>query len=226
MSKVGYTDITFVLDRSGSMATIANDVRGGFNEYIKGQKNLPGIVKFSLIQFDDKYQVDYSGLDLLDVPELTIVNYIPRGWTALLDAVNKAIETTGKRLRDLPESERPEKVLFIVYTDGLENYSKETTTEILRDRIRHQEDKYNWQFVFMGANQDSWATAQTLGMSNSRGVSSWNSTPAGTRKSYDRLLCATSNYRAAPAAAAFAFDNEKEEVEVSQKASYEKLPLP
>jgi hypothetical protein len=149
------TDITVVLDRSGSMAAIAGDVIGGLNTFIQGQSQVEGEARFTLVQFDDRYEVVHAHVPVEQVPPLTDRTYVPRGSTALLDAIGRTIIDTGARLAMLPEAERPEAVIFAVQTDGLENASREFTREQVFAMIRHQEEKYAWQFVFLAADQNA-----------------------------------------------------------------------
>src|SRR5688572_4072309 len=116
------TEIVVVLDRSGSMSCVRTDMEGGFNEFIKKQKEVAGDCAVTLVQFDDKYEVVYEAKPLNDVPNL---NLVPRGSTALLDSLGKTINSVGYRLKNTPESKRPGRVLFLVITDGHENSSSE-----------------------------------------------------------------------------------------------------
>lgn len=188
-----YTDIVVVLDRSGSMATVKGDMEGGFNEYIEKQKLEPGEAKVSLYQFDDVYEVVYEGVPLKDVPKL---NLVPRNMTALIDAVGRTILETGERLSRMPEHERPNKVLFIVITDGHENSSRSYNRQQVADMISHQRDKYSWQFVFIGANMDAYAEARSFNIDNGSSLN-WVQTAGGIQTMYDHLGSGTACYRAA-----------------------------
>lgn len=159
--KNDYTHITAVLDRSGSMATCAEDTKGGFDQFIKDQKEAPGKATFTLVQFDTEYEVVHDAIDIKTVPPLTLV---PRGNTALLDALGKAIAVTGEKLEAIKEDDRPATVIFVVLTDGQENSSKEFTKEKIRKKVELQSKTYNWQFVFIGANMDAIAEAASLGV--------------------------------------------------------------
>lgn len=170
------TEIVLILDESGSMQSQTGKVLEGYNEFIDLQKKTPGEAKFTLIKFDTKYDIVYNGIDIKNVPLLTNEIYQPGGMTALLDATGRAIDEVGKRLSNLNENERPEKVIFCIITDGEENSSREYTSKQVSEKIAHQEEKYNWQFIFIGANQDSWDTANSLniGSSNIRGSGAVN----------------------------------------------------
>lgn len=114
------TDVTVILDRSGSMESIATDVIGSFNVFLATQQRLPGECRLSLVQFDDEYEVVYAGVPIGEAPRMTDRTFVPRGMTALLDAIGRTIDATGRRLAALPEAERPGTVLVAIITDGLE----------------------------------------------------------------------------------------------------------
>jgi hypothetical protein len=162
--KQNYTHISIVLDRSGSMDSCQDITREGFNTFITKQKKETGEATVTLVQFDDQYEVNYEFKDLKRVDHLTKKTYQPRGMTALLDAIGKAINNTGKRLATMAEEDRPSKVLFVIQTDGFENASEEFTREKVFGMIKHQREKYQWNFVFLGANQDAIATAISFGI--------------------------------------------------------------
>jgi len=155
------TDITLVIDRSGSMQSIRDDAQGGINAFIAGQSKTPGDVLVTLVQFDTEYEFLHRGVPVRDVPPYALE---PRGGTALLDAVGRAINETGARLAKLPEPERPGLVIFVVMTDGQENSSREFTKAQIRKMIQHQQSVFNWQFTFLGANQDAFAEAGEIGI--------------------------------------------------------------
>ena len=163
--KQNYTDINIVLDRSGSMVSVKHDTIGGFNQFLSEQQAVPGEATITLAQFDNVYELVYGAVPLADAKPLTDETFVPRGSTALLDAIGRTIHDTGKRLAALPEESRPEKVLFVVLTDGYENASREFTSQQINDLITLQRDTYKWEFVFLGANQDAITTASSLGIS-------------------------------------------------------------
>lgn len=157
-----YTHITMLLDRSGSMKSVCSDTIGGFNSFLDSQKEVKGKATFSLVQFDDRYEANYTGVNIQDIPHLNEKTYIPRGWTRLLDAIGKSIVETGQFLSKMPEAERPAKVVFVISTDGEENDSKEFTSEAISKMIETQTNVFKWEFVFLGANQDAILTAEKL----------------------------------------------------------------
>jgi hypothetical protein len=169
--KDNYTHVSIVLDRSGSMSSCEDVTREGFNTFVTKQQKEKGEATVSLVQFDDQYEVNYEFKNLQDVPLLTKTTYTPRGMTALLDAIGKTINSTGKRLAQMEEKDRPSKVLFVIQTDGFENNSNEFTREKIFEMIKHQREKYQWGFVFLGANQDAIATATSYGISANSAMS-------------------------------------------------------
>ena len=155
------TDITLVIDRSGSMQVIRHDAEGGVNAFVVDQAEQPGEALLTLVQFDTEYEFVHRGVPIGQVPPYQLE---PRGSTALLDAVGRAIIETGDRLAKMPEEDRPGLVVFVIVTDGEENSSKEFSKEKIKEMITHQQDKYGWQFTFLGANQDAFAEAGGLGI--------------------------------------------------------------
>jgi hypothetical protein len=159
--KDNFTRIAIVLDRSGSMESCKESTVAGFNEFIRTQREIPGEATVKLVQFDDQYETVFDK-PLKECPELTQNTFVPRGSTALLDAQGRTIVELGQELAALPEQERPSKVIVVTLTDGLENASKQYNLDKIGEMIREQRDKYNWDFVFLGANQDAVATAAAM----------------------------------------------------------------
>jgi hypothetical protein len=157
------TDITMVIDRSGSMQLIREDAEGGINSFIQQQQSEPGEALLTLVQFDTRYEFVHCGIPLRLVPGFQLV---PSGSTALLDAVGRAINETGARLLAMNEADRPSLVVFVIVTDGEENSSREFTREKIREMIEHQQKVYNWQFTFLAANQDAFAAGASMGIAD------------------------------------------------------------
>lgn len=184
-----YTHITLVVDRSGSMASTRTDAEGGINQLIKDQATKEGKCTFTLVQFDSLYDVVYDFKPINEVNEYSLV---PRGSTALLDAVGKAIVTTGEKLAALPENERPALVMVVIVTDGEENSSREYNRQKIKDLITQQQDVYKWQFTFLGADQSAFAEAASMGMSLC-GVAAYNA--AAPAMAYTNVSCKITRMR-------------------------------
>lgn len=168
--KKNYSDITVVLDRSGSMECLTNEVIGAFNTFVDEQKQVEGEATFTLIQFDDHYEVNCKAINIQDVSHLDETTYVPRGMTALFDAVGRTILSTGKRLSTMAEPDRPEKVIFLIQTDGEENASKKFTLDQIKAMIKEQQEVYSWEFVFLGANIDAISVATDIGILQGRAL--------------------------------------------------------
>lgn len=153
------TELAFILDRSGSMQSMASAAIRGFNHFLHTQQSAPGNARLTLVLFDDEYLVPHASTPVVEVSPLTAETYVPRANTALLDAIGRTIDELGQRLATMPEPERPGKVIIAILTDGQENASTHFTTAQIAQRIRHQTDAYQWEFLFLGANQDAIATA-------------------------------------------------------------------
>jgi Mg-chelatase subunit ChlD len=154
-------DITLVIDRSGSMQSIRDDAEGGVNAFIKEQAKFAGEAKVTIVEFDTEYHFVTQGTPVAEVADYRLV---PRGQTALLDAVGRAINETGERLARLDEADRPGLVVMVVMTDGHENSSHEFTLTRIKQMIEHQQSNYQWQFTFLGADQDAFGEAHSMGM--------------------------------------------------------------
>lgn len=194
MPKKNFVEIVCILDRSGSMQSIATDAIGGFNTFIEEQKKVPGTASVSLVLFDNEYLNIYENKAINEVEKLTSDVFIPRGMTALLDAVGRTINSVGERLSNTPEEDRPEKVMVCILTDGLENASKEFTKDKIKEMITHQREKYNWQFAYLGANVDAFAEAGEMGISQVY-TASFLASEEGTRNAYGTLNKMSSSYR-------------------------------
>ena len=160
------TDITFLLDRTGSMRSRKEETIQGFNAFIEDQRTGAGDCLMTLIQFDsdDPKEIVYEAKPIAEAPFLSNETFVPRGWTPLRDALGYAIVKTGERLDRIAEKDKPSKVIFVVFTDGEENWSREYTQEKIREMVNHQRDKYNWQFIFIGADIDAFAQGGGIAM--------------------------------------------------------------
>jgi len=169
--------VEIVLDRSGSMELIKEDAEGGLREFIRklGEINMPTTV--TLNQFDDHYETVFANRPLGRVPEWHLV---PRGSTALRDAMGLTINALGERLAAMDEADRPGKVILVIQTDGKENASREFGRDQIRSMITVQQDKWNWDFVFLGADQDAIAAANDYGIGANSSMSYDKANTVGT----------------------------------------------
>lgn len=162
MTNPDLTLIAALLDRSGSMASIADDTSGGFDAFIANEQNHDGTTLVTLAQFDDRYELVYEDKPIHEVPPLDLQ---PRGTTALLDAIGRFVTEVGSGLAALPEDERAGEVTVLVLTDGHENASQDWTKANIQQLISQQERNYDWDFVFLGANMDAVGVGTGLGFS-------------------------------------------------------------
>lgn len=153
--------IAIVLDRSGSMQSVKTDTEGGLKAFLAAQADAPGETTVSLYQFDTEYEPVYENKKLADVPEYRLV---PRGGTALLDAVGRTISAVGAQLAAKVEDDRPAEVIVVILTDGEENQSREFSLPAVKKMITEQQDTYGWKFVFLGADQDAFEAAGGMGI--------------------------------------------------------------
>lgn len=161
------THITFIVDRSGSMGSCWDDVIGGYKQFVKEQKEAKGECTFSLVAFDNQYDKPLDFADIKVVTEnLEEFNIRPRGGTALYDAIGRAINETNEKLSGSCKCCNPSKIIMVIQTDGYENASCEFNSTKIRDMIKHQQEKHDWQFMFVGANKDACLSAtRDLGIS-------------------------------------------------------------
>lgn len=204
--KTGLTHIIFVVDRSGSMRNIATDMIGGYNQYISKQKEVPGECFVSFYQFDDIFETVFERVELSKVAELTDKTYTPRGFTALFDAMGRTIKSYGEHLASLPEEERPERILFITITDGLNNRSKEYTLAQVADMVKHQTEVYKWDFAFLGSNIDAWDAGSSLGIGAANTLQFANS-KGSVSSAFDSLGHNSTLYRSATVKSAYSFSD-------------------
>lgn len=180
------TELVFILDRSGSMSGLESDTIGGFNSMIAKQQKEEGEAIVSTVLFDDQCDVIHDRVPIGDVKKLTEDDYYVRGCTALLDAVGGAIHHIGNVHKYAREEDRPAKTLFVITTDGLENASKNYTFKDVKKMISRQQEKYNWEFLFLGANIDAIEVAGNMGISRDR-AANYNCDSVGTSLNYEVL---------------------------------------
>ena len=177
------TEIAFVLDRSGSMSTVAESAVAGFNEFLRDQQTAPGRARFTLVLFDDEFLVPIDAKPINEVAPLDSLTYVPRASTALLDAIGRTVDGLGVRLASTAEPDRPGKVIVAILTDGYENASRKYTQHDIAERIRHQREKYGWEFLFLGANQDAIATAAAMNIA-AGSAATFQADAAGAKASF------------------------------------------
>ena len=158
------TEIAYLLDRSGSMSKLRQAAIDGYNEFLQQQKALPGQANLSLVLFSRDFELPETATPICEAPELNEKTYITRGFTALLDAIGETISSLDRRLEATPETERPGKVVVVIFTDGEENSSQKFTIEDVSESIRAHQSTRGWEFIFLGANQDAIMNAAKLMM--------------------------------------------------------------
>ena len=184
--KKNLTEIVFILDRSGSMAGLEADTIGGFNAMIEKQRKEPGEAIVSTVLFDNECEVIHDRVPLDRVPALTEREYFVRGCTALLDAVGGAIRHIGNVHKYDREEDRPEKTLFVITTDGMENASHFYTYDQVKAMIQRQQEKYGWEFLFLGANIDAAREAARFGIRADR-AANYYADSVGTEVVYEAV---------------------------------------
>ncbi len=199
--KKGLTELVFILDRSGSMCGLEADTIGGFNSLIQKQKKETGEAYVSTILFDDRSEVLYDRIPLSRIEPMNEKQYYVRGCTALLDAIGGAIRHIGNVHKYAREEDRPEKTIFIITTDGMENASHRYTYEKVKAMVEHERDKYGWEFLFLGANIDAIAVGSRFGIRSDRAVE-YRSDHEGTKLNYEVLSETVSHVRCSAATSA------------------------
>lgn len=212
--KKDLTAIFILMDGSGSMDPLRTAVVDGINEFIITQRKVEGEVVLSMAQFDSNYEtfmnnhglnfeigsqllnykLIYDFRNLKEIALLTRENYVPSGGTPLRDAMSKSIDEFGAKLAAIPEEYRPEKVIFLTFTDGQENSSKNITQAALVEKIKHQQSKYGWKFIYLGSNHDSWAAGTQLGI-KPQSIMNYDHTYGGTLRSLSAASGSITSYR-------------------------------
>lgn len=194
--KDNLTEIVCILDMSGSMESLTTDTIGGYNSFIEQQKELPGEAFVTTVLFNDNYYLLKNHEDVRKASPLSAYQYRPIGCTALMDAIGKTINDVGARLNDTPEEERPSHVVFMITTDGMENASREFTKESVKKMVEHQQQKYSWEFLFIGAGIDAYDEAESIGINNLHTMYV-AADSVGTQTLYNSVSFATSSIRSA-----------------------------
>lgn len=200
--KKNLTEIVFILDRSGSMAGLEEDTIGGFNAMLEKQKGETGEAVVSTVLFDNESVVIHDRVDIQRIEPMTRKEYYVRGCTALLDAVGGAIHHIGNVHKYAREEDRPEKTLFVITTDGMENASRRFTYDRLKAMIERQKEKFGWEFLFLGANIDAAREAARFGIDADR-AANYHADSEGTNVIYETVSEAITQVRccAAPLSA-------------------------
>ena len=193
--KKNLTELVFILDRSGSMRGLEADTIGGYNSLLDKQRVEEGEAIVSTVLFDDEQNVLHDRVDIKKIEPMTGKEYYVRGCTALLDAVGGAIHHIGNVHKYAREEDRPEKTLFIITTDGMENSSHRYTYEKVKSMIERQKEKYGWEFLFLGANIDAIDVAGRFGIDASRAVN-YECDSEGTQLNYRTISETVSRVRA------------------------------
>lgn len=219
--KKGLTELVFILDRSGSMHGLEADTIGGFNSMIEQQKKQEGEAYVSAVLFDDRMEVLYDRVDIGRVEPMTDSQYYVRGCTAFMDAFGGAIHHIGNVHKYAREEDVPEKTLFVIITDGMENASRSYSLDKVRHMVRRQQEKYNWEFLYLGANIDAVKEAGRFGIHASR-TANYVHDSAGTRLNFDVLSDVISNARAAESAEEMKAMFDRDEPMAPIRRDYEK----
>ena len=193
--KKNLTEIVFILDRSGSMAGLEEDTIGGFNALIRQQKAEPGEALISTVLFDHESVVIHDRLPLDRTPLMTQKEYYVRGCTALLDAVGGAIDHIGMVHKYIREEDRPQRTMFVITTDGMENASHHYSYDKVKALIQRQKEKYGWEFLFLGANIDAAKEAARFGIDADR-AADYHADHIGTGVVYEAVNKTVRSFRA------------------------------
>ncbi len=168
--KKGFTELVFILDKSGSMAGLESDTIGGFNSMLNKQKKLDGECRITTVLFDHRYELLHDRIDIRAVSPMTDREYQVGGTTALLDAIGRTIQKLVSVQKNTAGEYRAENVMFVIITDGAENASREYSADQVKSMIEHEKEAYGWEFVFLGANIDAVETARRFGIAPDRAV--------------------------------------------------------
>lgn len=189
-----YVKIINIVDRSGSMNSMLETAINGFNEFIQDQQTVDGDALVSTMLFSTSFNKLYENVDIQKCQFLTKENYIPGGMTALYDAIGSTIDNEIDQLGNLPKEERPEKTLCVILTDGQENRSTKYDQSKIKEMIGEMKDSFNWEFIFLAANEEASFTAQTMGISKGNSFAFAN-TANGLSDAYTAVSHASASYR-------------------------------
>ena len=188
------TEIVFILDRSGSMAGLESDTIGGFNSMLEKQKKADGQALLSAVLFSNDSQVLYDRVDISRIEPMTDEQYRVGGCTALLDAIGDAVHHIGNVHKYAREEDRPVKTVFVITTDGYENSSRHYSYDQVQRMVKRQQEKYGWEFLFLGANMDAISAARSFGIREDRAVR-YKCDSVGTGKNFNTVSDALCSLR-------------------------------
>lgn len=203
-----YTEIAMVLDCSSSMDSVRGETIKGVNAFLDNQKIQPGEAKMTLVTFATTVNLPlYEGRKIQECAPLSMESYVPNGWTALLDAIGRTINSLGARLKAMPEHARPAKVIVVIVTDGEENKSVEFNRAQINEMIKHQTEVYRWEFMYIGANQDAIQVAAAMSIPAGKAMN-YAANAVGTQRAFVSAAKATSAYRTTGLSHSAVFDEE------------------
>ena len=194
--KKNFTELIFILDKSGSMSGLENDTIGGFNSMLENQKAVDGECRITTVLFDNSHTLLHDRIDIHAVSPMTNTEYFVGGSTALLDAIGLTINNLVSVQRNTAEDYRADKVMFVIITDGEENSSREYSADKVHSMIEHEKEKYGWEFLFLGANIDAAKETARFGIGADRSVN-YKCDEAGTALNYEVISEAVCSVRAA-----------------------------
>ena len=186
------TEIIFIIDKSGSMQTLADDTIGGFNGFVESQRELDGEAYLTTVLFSTDRRKLHDHIDIREVPAMDKRQYVAGGMTAMLDAIGETINEVQTRIDNTPIESRPDNILCVITTDGLENSSHTYNKSTVQRMIEHQTKGHGWQFIFLGANMDAVEEAAQIGIDM---AATYTADSIGTKAVYDSINCAATSYR-------------------------------
>ena len=192
--KAKFTELAFILDRSGSMGGLEGDTIGGYNAMLAKQRAAAGEARITTVLFDDRYELLHKRADIRSAAPITEREYFVRGSTALLDAIGRTIDTLIRAQRNADREHRAERVIFVITTDGMENASREYDSARVKAMIERQKNRYGWEFLFLGANIDAIETAGRFGIASNR-AQNYCADEEGTRLNYRAMSEAVLSFR-------------------------------
>ncbi|AYA76134.1 hypothetical protein DOE78_12170 [Bacillus sp. Y1] len=184
--KKNVTEVVFILDKSGSMAGLETDTIGGYNSMLNKQRKAEGEAFVTTVLFNHQYELLHDRINVRGISSITERDYEVGGTTALLDAIGFSIQKIGNVQKYTSEEERADKVLFVITTDGMENASREFSPDQIKKIIKHQKEKYGWDFIFLGANIDAISTAAQFGIEEDFAVD-YHADNIGTKLNYEMV---------------------------------------